>query len=376
MFVLSDGGRPDAARIRERLGQLVAAESPSGHRAGLERCHELLQEWGTGVFGRPAEVIVDEGTPHLLWRAAQPGVLLLGHVDTVWPLGTVEQWPFAVDGERATGPGVFDMKAGLVQALEALTLCRDPAAVSLLVTGDEEIGSPTSRALIETVAADHTAVLVLEPSLDGAVKTARKGGSIYQVDIIGRAAHAGLEPHRGINALIELATQTLTVAGFGDAALGTTVTPTVASAGTTTNTVPAAARLRVDVRAWETAELERVHSSMRTLVATVPGATVTVDGTINRPPLERACSMDLLRLARQIAATRGLGEIAEAAVGGASDGNFTAALGIPTLDGLGPLGGGPHARHEWADLASLADRALLVAGMLDALAAGGGAPLA
>ncbi|MFC4947963.1 M20/M25/M40 family metallo-hydrolase [Pseudonocardia sp. GCM10023141] len=363
-------GQPDAARIRERLQRLVAAESPSGYVDGLERCHALLQEWGTPLFGRPAEIVADQGTPHLLWSATRgPGVLLLCHVDTVWPLGTIDGWPFTVDGHRATGPGVFDMKAGIVAALEALALCADPTAVSLLVTGDEEIGSPTSRTLIEKVAAGCTAVLVLEPSLDGAVKTARKGGSIYRVDITGRAAHAGLEPHRGVNALIELATQTLTIAGLGDAERETTVTPTVASAGTTTNTVPAAASLRVDVRAWETAELERVHASMHALTATVTGASLTVDGAINRPPLERAGSLDLLTLARRVAGERGLPDVTEAAVGGASDGNFTAALGIPTLDGLGPLGGGPHARHEWADLTSLAERSSLVAGMLDALAA-------
>lgn len=359
-------------RIRERLEQLVTAESPSGHTAGLERCHALLQEWGTPLFGRPAEVVADQGTPHLLWRAptARPGVLLLGHVDTVWPFGTIEQWPFAVTGDRATGPGVFDMKAGLVAAFEAVALCADPGAVSLLVTGDEEIGSPTSRALIEKVAADCAAVLVLEPSLDGAVKTARKGGAFYRLDIAGRAAHAGLEPHRGVNALIELATQTLAVAALGDPERGTTVTPTVASAGTTTNTVPAAASLRVDVRSWELAELERVHTRMHALVAGVPGATLTLDGGINRPPLERTSSADLLALAQRVAAQIGLAPIAEAAVGGASDGNFTAALGIPTLDGLGPLGDGAHARHEWVDLASLADRALLVAGLIDALTPG------
>lgn len=361
-------------RIRERLEQLVTIESPSGDIEGIERCHALMQEWGTPLFGWPAEIVTgaEHATPHLLWRAAteRPRVLLLGHVDTVWPLGTIEHRPFTVAGRRATGPGVFDMKAGLVTAFEALALCADPAAVSLLVTGDEEIGSPTSRALIEKVAADCAAVLVLEPSLDGAVKTARKGGSIYRVDIAGRAAHAGLEPHRGVNALIELATQTLAVAELGDPERGTTVTPTVASAGTTTNTVPAAASLRVDVRSWELAELERVHTSMHALIATVPGATVTVDGTINRPPLERASSADLLVLARRIAAEIGLAPIAEAAVGGASDGNFTAALGIPTLDGLGPLGDGAHAVHEWVDLASLADRSLLVAGLIDALTPG------
>ncbi|MFD2469001.1 M20/M25/M40 family metallo-hydrolase [Amycolatopsis silviterrae] len=352
-----------------RLAELVSAETPSAHAEGLLRCYRLLREWGDPLFGRPAEIVTVRGTPHLFWRPVrEPAVLLLGHADTVWPLGTLADRPFRAADGRATGPGVFDMKAGLVLALDALALAADTAHVGMLVTGDEEIGSPTSRALIEKAAAEAAAVLVLEPSLGGAVKTARKGGAFYSVDITGRASHAGLEPESGINALLELAHQTLAVHRLGDPAKGTTVTPTVATAGTVTNAVPAAASLRVDVRAWEKAELDRVHRRLGELTPVVPGASITLSGEINRMPLEQQSSRDLLALARRIAERQGLGDVAEAAAGGASDGNFTAALGIPTLDGLGPDGDGAHARHEWADLASLGRRARLVAGLLDALA--------
>jgi glutamate carboxypeptidase len=359
----------DQERTLRRLAELVSVETPSGHTEGLLRCYRLLQDWGEPLFGRPAEIVTTDGTPHLLWRPVrEPAILLLGHADTVWPLGTLAGWPFHAEAGRASGPGVFDMKAGLVLALDALELAADTAHVGLLVTGDEEIGSPTSRALIEKVAAGASAVLVLEPSLGGAVKTARKGGSFYTVDIAGRASHAGLEPELGVNAMLELAHQTLAVDRLGDAAKGTTVTPTVARAGTATNTVPAEASLRVDVRAWDKAELDRVHRVLGRLTATLPGASVTVSGSINRLPLEASSSRGLFALARRICDQAGLGYLTEAAVGGASDGNFTAALGIPTLDGLGPDGDGAHARHEWADLASLRRRALLVAGLLDALA--------
>lgn len=361
--------RMDHDRGLLRLAELVSVETPSAHAEGLLECYRLLREWGDPLFGRPGEIVTEGGTPHLLWRPArEPAVLLLGHADTVWPLGTVDERPFRAEGTRASGPGVFDMKAGLVLAMEALALAGDTAHVGMLVTGDEEIGSPTSRALIEKAAAAASAVLVLEPSLRGAVKTARKGGSFYTVDIAGRASHAGLEPELGINALLELAHQTLAVDSLGDPARGTTVTPTVASAGTATNTVPAAASMRVDVRAWEKAELDRVHRRLGELSATLPGASVTVSGSINRLPMEPASSRALLALARRIAERAGLEDVAEAAVGGASDANFTAALGVPTLDGLGPDGDGAHAQHEWADLGSLGRRALLVAGLLDALA--------
>ncbi|GGO93132.1 M20/M25/M40 family metallo-hydrolase [Wenjunlia tyrosinilytica] len=368
---MSRAGGFDLGRAVERLRHLVGIESPSGHACGLGGCYELLTEWSRDLLG-PPQCVVEGGVPHLYWEEAPaargvPGVLLLGHADTVWPLGTLEGWPFTTEGERVSGPGVFDMKSGLVLALEALALAGDTRHVRMLVTGDEECGSLTSRGLVEEAARGCAAVLVLEPSMDGAVKTARKGGAIYRLDIRGHAAHAGLEPEKGVNALVELAHQVLAITALADADLGTSVTPTVGRAGTTTNTVPADAHINVDVRAWHRDELERVDANLRVLTSRVPGAAVELSGGINRLPLERSMSAGLLAVARQLAEAGGLGEVGEAAVGGASDGNFTAALGIPTLDGLGPRGAGAHARHEWADTGSFEERALLVAGLVRSL---------
>ncbi|MFI6584603.1 M20 family metallopeptidase [Embleya sp. NPDC050493] len=360
----------DTARSLRRLRQLVELETPSGHVPGLDPLYELLAAWSNGLLGR-AERVVRDGVPHLYVheRVSDPArapVLLLGHADTVWPLGTLAERPFtAVDG-RATGPGVFDMKAGLVTALDALELAGGPDDVRMLVTGDEEQGSPTSRALVEEAAAGCRAVLVLEPGRDGALKTARKGVALYRLGVRGRAAHAGLEPELGVNALVELAHQVLAIDGLGDSGRGTTVTPTVGRAGTTTNTVPECAYVEVDVRAWERRELERVEEALGILCAKLPGAGVELAGGINRPPLERAMSAQLLLAAQRLARELGLAAIEEARVGGASDGNFTAGLGIPTLDGLGPAGAGAHARHEWVDLGSLPERAMLVAGLIRA----------
>ncbi|WP_331772167.1 M20 family metallopeptidase (plasmid) [Embleya sp. NBC_00888] len=358
----------DTDRSLSRLRQLVDLETPSGHVPGLDPLYELLASWSGGLLGESERVVVD-GVPHLYVheRVRDPAtapVLLLGHADTVWPLGTLAERPFTVAEGRVTGPGVFDMKAGLVTALDALELTGGADDVRMLVTGDEERGSLTSRALIEEAAAGCRAVLVLEPSRDGAVKTARKGVAMYRLGVRGRAAHAGLEPELGVNALVELAHQVLAISGLGDTGRGTTVTPTVGRAGTTTNTVPESGYVDVDVRAWERAELERVEDALNVLCSRLPGAGVELAGGINRPPLERDMSRGLLLAARRLAREQGLGAVVEAWVGGGSDGNFTAALGIPTLDGLGPAGGGAHARHEWLDLGSLPERAVLVAGLL------------
>ncbi|MDV7220026.1 M20/M25/M40 family metallo-hydrolase [Streptomyces prunicolor] len=365
---VSSGPTPPE-RFTPRLGQLVGIETPSGWDRGLNDAYDLLETWAGGALGRP-ERIVSDGVPHLYWRGADPAVpksrrvLLLGHADTVWPLGTLAENPFKASGTRATGPGVFDMKAGLVLAFEALSLAGDVSHVSMLVSGDEERGSITSRALVEEAAAACGAVLVLEPSEGGALKTARKGVAQYRLGVSGRAAHAGLEPHKGVNALIELAHQVLTISELADRERGTTVTPTVGSAGTTTNTVPEQAFVEVDVRAWEHGELDRVERELRALRARAPGAELAFLGSVNRGPLERGMSVDLLRSARAVAERLGLTPVTETSVGGGSDGNITASLGVPTLDGLGPDGGGAHARHEWVDLASVRDRVSLVAGLL------------
>ncbi len=364
---------PAAARelTAERLRALVEQETPTGDRARIAAALATLRKWAEPALGRPGELVTVDGVDHLLFApAAEPFVLLLGHVDTVWPLGTLADWPFTLDDDgTARGPGIFDMKAGLVAAVGALEQVADSSRVALLVSGDEETGSLTSRALVEQVAARAEAVLVLEPSEQGALKVARCGASIYRLRFAGRAAHAGLEPERGANALVELSRQVLAAGQIADPALGTTVTPTVASAGTVTNTVPAEAEMMVDVRARTLGELERVDRWFGALTATDPEVTVTVEGGINRPPLQEEQSRELFALAQAAARDAGLGELEAVSVGGASDGNFTAALGVPTLDGLGPLGGGAHARSEWVSLDGVVERSRLLAGIIDAIAA-------
>lgn len=363
-------------RTTQRLAELVACETPSGDAARLEAAYRLISDWGVEALGRGPERVVRDGVPHLLWRAtAEPELLILCHADTVFPVGTIDERPFRIEGNRATGPGVFDMKAGLVLALDALCAVRRTDRVSLLITGDEETGSITSRPLIEQVARSCAAVLVLEPSLDGAVKVGRKGGSFYSIRFCGKAAHTGLEPELGRNALTEMARWTMHLPSLARPELGTTVTPTMAEAGTAMNVVPATAVLKVDVRAQTLAELERVDHQVRALFGTdaetgTNGVVATVDGGINRPPLEAAGARGLLELCRRQARQLGIPEPGAVTVGGASDGNFTAALGIPTLDGLGPRGDGAHAAHEWVDLVDLDERVRMLTGMLDALTAG------
>jgi glutamate carboxypeptidase len=289
-------------------------------------------------------------------------VLLLCHLDTVWPRGTLERWPFRVEGDRATGPGVVDMKAGLVQALFALSALGAPDGVRLLVTTDEEVGSPSSRALIEASATGLEAALVLEGAYEGALKVARKGTAQYTVRIAGRAAHAS-EPGRGANATLEMASQILEVAGLADPAAGTTVTPTLASAGTTANTVPAHAELRVDSRAATVAELERVRQAMLALRPHLEGTEVAVSGGVERLPMTREISSGLFARAERLAAALGLSPLRGALAPGGSDGQFTAALGIPTLDGLGAVGGNAHAEGEWVELERMPERAALLAAL-------------
>jgi glutamate carboxypeptidase len=353
---------------------LVRCESPSSVRDAVARSADLVAAVGERHLRTAPERLVLDGCAHLRWRfgAGPPRVLVLAHHDTVWPLGSLEAHPFSVAGGVLRGPGCFDMKAGLVLALHALAELGVPGGVTLLVTGDEELGSPSSRALIEAEAAGCAAALVLEASADGgALKTARKGVSLYQVRAVGRAAHAGLEPERGVNATVELAHQVLAVAGLADPALGTTVTPTALSSGTVTNTVPATGAFSVDVRMWDTAEQARVHAAMSSLLPAVPDAVLEISGGPNRPPLAASSSAALFSLASAIAAGLGLAPLESAAVGGASDGNFTAGVGTPTLDGLGAVGGGAHADHEHVLVDALPGRAALLAALIDDLLGAG-----
>ncbi|MBO1751801.1 M20 family metallopeptidase [Actinotalea sp. BY-33] len=356
--------------------RLVDHESPSHEPAAVARSAELVAEVGTRLLGRAPATLNREGGHHLLWRlgSGPRRVLLLGHHDTVWPLGTLERLPTSVTDGVLRGPGCLDMKTGVVQALMACGLvgvALGPQAldgVTILVTSDEETGSATSRAVIEAEAQGCAAVLVLEAAgPGGALKTARKGVSLYRVEVTGLAAHAGLEPEKGVNAGVELARQIPRIAALSDHALGTTVTPTSGSIGTATNTVPAHARVAVDVRAVTAVEQQRVHREIRALGPRTPGARVTVTGGINRPPMEEATSRELLATAQRVARELGARPVAGVAVGGASDGNITAGLGIPTLDGLGAVGDGAHADHEHVDLSYVAERTALLAGLIENL---------
>jgi glutamate carboxypeptidase len=365
--------------MRARLPQLLAdietlvrCESPSADLSAVAVSADVLAAVGARVLGTAPERIAAAGRTHLRWRLG-PGparVLLLGHHDTVWPAGSLATHPFAVTGGVLRGPGCFDMKSGVALALHAVAglAAARPAAtdgVTILITGDEEIGSPSSRRLIEAEAAGCLAALVLEPSADGgALKTERKGVSRYQVSARGRAAHAGLEPERGVNATIELAHQVLAVSALGDAGLGTTVTPTLLTAGRTTNTVPDLGEFAVDVRARDAAEQGRVDAAMHALRPRTPGARLEITGGPNRPPLAAAASAALFDRAAALAARLGLPPLTHAAVGGGSDGNFTAGVGTPTLDGLGAVGGGAHADDEHVLVSELPGRAALVAALL------------
>lgn len=351
---------------------LVSCESPSDDLAAVARSADVVAALGERMLGVAPERIVLDGRTHLRWRFGDPVVLVLGHHDTVWPLGSLDRLPFDVSDGILRGPGCFDMKTGVVMALHAVAALPDRSGVSILITGDEELGSPSSRGLIEQEALGCAAVLVLEAAADrGAVKIARKGVSLYRMHVEGRAAHAGLEPERGVNAAVEAAHLLLAVAALGDAAAGTSVTPTLLRAGSTTNTVPAGAEFAVDVRVRTVREQDRVDAAIRAIAPTLPGAVIRVEGGANRRPMEPESSAALFAAAVAIAEAAGLTPFDGVAVGGASDGNFTAGLGVPTLDGLGAVGGGAHADDEHVIVAMIPERIALLHGLLSAALPGG-----
>jgi glutamate carboxypeptidase len=351
-------------QLLDDVAELVACESPSSDLEAVGRCAQLVEALAVRRIGLAPERVTVGDRVHLRWRVGNPRVVLLGHLDTVWPLGTLARWPFERDGDRITGPGVFDMKGGLVQLFAALQSVGDLDGVAVLVTSDEEIGSLSSQQLIEDTCRGTRAALVLEPSADGALKIARKGIAMYRIEIVGRAAHAGLEPQAGINATVEAAHQVLTVAGLARPDVGTTVTPTVVQSGSTVNTVPAAAFVAVDVRAETATELRRVEQELSSLVARVPGSSVKAVADSVRMPLEHTASAELFARAQRHAAALGHPVLEGVAVGGGSDGNLTAAMGVPTLDGLGAVGGNAHAEGEWASVSALAERTALVAALV------------
>lgn len=362
-------GRDVTRSLVETTRALVQVESPTEDLDActrvVERADELAREW----LVDPGRIEEHEGRPVWRWGPASPRFLLLGHLDTVWPLGTIERLPCAIEGDRITGPGVFDMKAGVAQGWAALADlgARADGTMGMLLTTDEETGSLSSRALIAEAITACEAVLVLEPSADGALKTQRKGTSWYHLTFHGRAAHAGLDPERGINASVEAAHFITEAVTWADSDSGTSVTPTVLVAGTTANTVPAEAKLTVDVRAWTRSEQERVDECVRGWVLKHPDARWSIEGGIDRAALESSSSTELFQRAQSVAAALGLPEVLECAVGGASDGNLTAAAGVRTLDGLGAVGDGAHADHEWASIAGMQERSRLLAGLLQDL---------
>lgn len=348
------------AALLHDVARLVEMESPSSDPAAVTACQQLVADLLTERTGVAAELVARDGCTHLRWSVGTPRVVLLGHLDTVWPHGTLARLPFAVEGDRATGPGIFDMKTGAAMALHVLARLEDLDGMALLLTGDEEVGSPTSRELIEEVARDAEAVLVLEASAGDAIKVARKGVGAYRLEVTGTAAHAGLEPDQGANALVEAAHQVLAITAMSDEDAGTTVTPTVATAGTTLNTVPATAEVHVDTRAWTPDEQQRVDDELRSLAPRVEGCRLTWHGGINRPPLTEDATRALFDRATEVAERLHQPAPRSARVGGGSDGNFTGALGVSTLDGLGAIGAGAHAEHEHVRVSALGERLRLL----------------
>jgi glutamate carboxypeptidase len=354
------------------LEQFVNIESPSLERECLERSAHFLADLMTRVLGTPPTIIDSDQGPHVHWKGSDDTkVLIVGHHDTVFPRGTVARRPFSREGNIGRGPGIFDMKTGIVQAIYGIAAVNEWYHTEILITADEEVGSHASRALLEARAKATGAVLVLEPSADGgALKTARKGTGTFIVTITGRAAHAGLEPEKGINALVELAAQVPRIAALARPDIGTTVTPTVAKAGTADNVVPDSATIAVDVRCVVPEEKDRLEREMAKLVATLPGARVEVSGGMNRPPLHESMTNELFAVAQRVGDEFGLGAVAGVAVGGGSDGNITAAVGVKTLDGLGAVGAGAHAESEHVRLDLMPERAALVAGLVRAIVNG------
>lgn len=353
----------------EDLQILVCKESPSNDVGHLNDHATLVSALMTRLLGSAPDIIHSPVGPHIHWRGGgDPRVLILGHHDTVHPVGTLGQQPFLVDGDIVRGPGVFDMKAGIIQAIYAVSALADRSHVEILLTADEEIGSHASRALLEERALACGSVLVLEPSADGgALKIGRKGTGTITITIEGRASHAGLEPEKGINSLVELAELIPQIVAIANPAIGTTVTPTLASSGTADNVVPARTTCSVDVRVAIPEEKPRVEAAFAALRPRHPEAKITIGGQIGRPPMHESAATELFSVAQKVATHIGIADLHGVVVGGGSDGNFTAAVGVQTLDGLGAVGGGAHSSDEHVVLSTLPSRAALIAGICQEL---------
>jgi glutamate carboxypeptidase len=368
--------------IVSTIRELVEIESPSDNKAAVDRIAQAVAQKFSQLGGEVRIHQAKDFGNHLqidfAGKSTKP-VLLLGHYDTVYPLGTLAAMPCRANGDKLTGPGGLDMKSGIALMLHALAALQDwhkedwhgglPRPVTVLLVSDEEVGSDSSRAITESLAKKAAAVLVLEPSygFQGAVKTARKGVGEYLVKVTGKASHAGLDFQKGVNAILELARQIERISSFTELKKGLTVNVGIVSGGSRTNVVPAEAAAHVDVRIARMKDAAGIDKKMRSLRPFNRKCKIEITGGINRPPMERTAGVAALyEQAKAIA--RDLGwKLGEAAVGGGSDGNFTAGLGIPTLDGLGAVGDGAHAPHEHILISELPRRAALLAGLIEAV---------
>ncbi len=376
MRALLAGARRKERSLLDLTRKLVAAESPSEAKSAVDACVALAAAHLKQIGGRVklhrqqghGNILEAHFGPRSARSRSQEKILLLGHLDTVWPVGTLRSIPCRLRNGRLWGPGTLDMKAGVAMAATAIELLAEAdllrREIIILLNGDEEIGSPVSRPITEALARECAAVYVLEPAQGLAYKTARKGIGDWHIQVKGVAAHAGVDFEKGANALLELARVIETVSGWTDLKRGLTVSVGVAAGGTKSNMVPAHAQADIDVRIRRLADAERIARRFAALRPVDPRCTLTVTGQINRPPMERSRGgVRLFRKAQTLALELGF-ELQEASTGGGSDGNFTAALGIPTLDGMGAVGEGAHARHESVFIEHLAPRTALLAGML------------
>jgi glutamate carboxypeptidase len=365
-------------QIVSTIRELVEIESPSDNKAAVDCLAKTVAQKFAALGGQVRIHRATNFGDHLQvdfeGKSGGTPVLLLGHYDTVYPLGTLASMPCRVVDNKLTGPGVLDMKSGIALMLHALSALQEwggslPRPITVLLVSDEEVGSDSSRAITESLAKKAAAVLVLEPSygFEGAVKTARKGVGEYLVKVTGKASHAGLDFQEGVNAILELARQIERVSSFTDLKKGLTVNVGIVSGGSRTNVVPAEATAQVDVRIARLKDAAGIDKKMRGLRPFNRKCKLEITGGINRPPMERTAGVAAL-YAKAVAVAGELGwKLGEAAVGGGSDGNFTAGLGIPTLDGLGGVGDGAHASHEHILIPELPHRAALVAGLIESV---------
>jgi glutamate carboxypeptidase len=374
--ILYSSLRPRLPEMLDLLREITLLESPSTEKAPADRCCGFLaDQW-----------MLRGGIIHILKQARRGNhlrvvwpptanrpkgqLLVLGHYDTVYPTGSLGKMPFRIAGGKVFGPGTFDMKAGIVQALfafEALQALKIPVAknVIFLWTSDEEIGSESSRPIIEAEAKRSDAVFVLEPSLGprGLLKTSRKGVGQAEIVVRGRSSHAGLNPEKGVNAIHELATQIARIERWNNLKRGVTINADIVEGGSRTNVIADHAKATLDLRAWRVSDMQALESRLRALKPVHRGAKVEITGGFDRPPLERKHSAVLFSRAKSLAKQLGL-RVAEAAAGGGSDGNFTGALGVPTLDGLGAVGDGAHSVAEHVLVKTMPQRAALLAALL------------